>query len=74
MQSANDSHRPGPGPTRRYVFVFVPIYIDKKSNATVRLSTRGLLAKFRRVFFRQDRHLQPLWTWFIDNPRPESLK
>jgi hypothetical protein len=35
MQSANDSHRTGPGPTRRYVFVFVPIYSDKKSNAMV---------------------------------------
>jgi hypothetical protein len=60
-QSANDSHR-------------VPVYIDKKSDLTMRPTTHGRLAKFRRVFFRQDRHLQPFWTWFIDNPHPESLK
>jgi hypothetical protein len=72
-QSANDSHRAGPTRTT-YVFVFVPVYNDKKSNATVRPTTRGPLAKFRRVFSTQDRHLPPFWTWFIDNPRPESLK
>ena len=72
-QSANDSHRTGPARTT-YVFVFVPVYIDKKSDATVRATTHGPLAKFRRVFFRQNRHLQPFWTWFIDNPRPKSLK
>jgi hypothetical protein len=73
-QSANDSHRTSPGPTRTtYVFVFVPVYIAKKSDATVRPTTHGLLAKFWRVFFRQDRRLQPFWTWFIDNPRPGSL-
>jgi hypothetical protein len=49
-QSANDSHRTGPGPTRTtYVFVFVPVYIEKKSNATVRPTTHGPLAKFRRA-------------------------
>jgi hypothetical protein len=52
------------------VFVFVPVYIDKKSDATVRPTIPGPLAKFRCVFFRQDRRLQPFWTWFIDNPRP----
>jgi hypothetical protein len=72
-QSANDSHRTGPKRTT-YVFVFVAVYIEKKSDATVRPTTHGSLAKFRRVFLRQDRHLQPFWTWFIDNPRPESLK
>jgi len=46
----------------------------RKLDPTVRPTTRGLLAKFRRVFFRQDRNLQPFWTWFIDNPRPASLK
>jgi hypothetical protein len=31
-QSANDSHRTGSGPTKTtYVFVFVRVYIDKKS-------------------------------------------
>jgi hypothetical protein len=74
-QSANDSHRSGSDPTKTtYVFVFVPVYIDKKLDPTVRPTTRGLLAKFRRVFFRQDRNLQPFWTSFIDNPRPASLK
>jgi hypothetical protein len=74
-QSANNSHTTGPGPTRTtYVFVLVPIYIEKKSDATVRPTTCGSLAKVRRVFFGQDRHLQPFWTWFMDNPRPESLK
>jgi len=74
-QSANDSHRTGSGPTKTtYVFVFVPVYIDKELHPTVRPTAHGLLAKFRRVFFRQDRNLQPFWTWFIDNPRPASLK
>jgi hypothetical protein len=74
-QSADDSHCTGFGPTRTtYVFVFVPVYIDKKSDATVRPTAHGLLTKFRRAFFRQDRHLPPFWTWFTDNPRPESLK
>jgi hypothetical protein len=72
-QSANDSHRTGPTRTT-CVFVFVSVYIDNKSNATARPTTHDPLAKFRRVFFRQDRHLQPFWTWFIDNPHPESLK
>ena len=72
-QSANDSHSTGPTRTT-YVFVFVPVYIHEKSDATVRPTTPGLLPKFRRVFFRQNRHLQPFWTWFIDNPRPKSLK
>jgi hypothetical protein len=72
-QSANGSDSTGPTRTT-YVFVFVPVYMDKKSNATVRPTTHDLLAKFRRVIFRQDRHLQPFWTWFIDNPRPRSLK
>jgi hypothetical protein len=56
------------------VFVFVPVYIEKKSDATVQPTTYGPLAKFLRVFFRQNRHLQPFWTWFIDNPRPQSPK
>jgi hypothetical protein len=71
-QSANDSDSTGP-PRTTYVFVFVPVYIEKKSDATVR-PTHGSLAKFRHVFFRQDRHLEPFWTLFIDNPRPESLE
>jgi len=67
-QSENDSHRTGPGPTRiTYVFIFVPIYIKKKSDATVRPTTRGPLAKLLGLFFRQDRDLQPFWTWFIGN-------
>ena len=72
-QSTNDSDSTGPTRTT-YVFVFVPVYIENKSDATVRPTTHGPLAKFRRVFFRQGRHLQPFWTWFMDNPRPESLK
>jgi hypothetical protein len=74
-QSANDSHRTDHCPTRTtYAFVFVPVDIEKKLDATVRPTTHGLLAKFRRVFFRQGQHLQPVWTWFIDNPRPQSSK
>ena len=56
-QSANDSYRTGPSPTRTtYVFVFVPVYIYKKSDPTVRPTTHGPLVKFQRVFFRQERH------------------
>jgi hypothetical protein len=74
-QPTNDSYRTGPGQTKTtYAFIFVPVYIEKKSDATVRRATHGLRAKLRRLFFRQDRHLQPFWTWFIDNPRHESLK
>jgi hypothetical protein len=74
-QPANDSYRTGSGLTRTtYVFIFVPVYIEKKSDATVRLPTHGPLAKLRCLFFRQDRHLQPFWTWFIDNPRPQLSK
>ena len=72
-QSANDNDRLGPTRTM-YVFVFVPVYIEKKSDATVRPTTHSPLAQLRRVFFRQRPHLQPFWTWFIDNPRPGSLK
>jgi hypothetical protein len=72
-QSAN--HSDSTGPTRTtYVFVFVPVYIEKKSDATVQPTTHGPLAKFLRVFSRQNRQLQPFWTWFIDNPRPQSPK
>jgi len=74
-QPANDSYRTGPGLTKTtYAFIFVPVYVEKKSDATVQPPTHGPLAKLRRLFFRQNRHLQPFWTWFIDNPRPESLK
>ena len=74
-QSVNDSYRTGLGLTRTtYVFIFVPVYIEKKSDATVRPPTRGPLAKLRCLFFGQDRHLQPFWTWFIDNPRPQLSK
>jgi hypothetical protein len=52
----------------------VPVCIGKKLDPTVRPTAHGLLAKFRRVSFRQDRNLQPFWTWFIDNPHPSSLK
>jgi hypothetical protein len=71
-QSANDSNSIGPTRTT-YVFVFVPVYIEKKSDATVQPTTHGPLAKFLRVF-RQNRQFQPFWTWFIDNPRPQSPK
>jgi hypothetical protein len=74
-QPANDSQVIAPGVTRTtYVFIFVPVYIGKKSDAKVRSASRGPLAKLRRVFSRRDRHLQPFWTWFIDNPRPQSSK
>jgi hypothetical protein len=74
-QPANDSYRTGPSLTKRtYVFIFVPLYVEKKSDTTMRPPAQGPLAKLRRLFFRQDRHLQPFWTSFIDNPRPESLK
>jgi hypothetical protein len=56
------------------VFVFVPVYIEKKSDATVQPTTHGPLAKFLRFFFRQNRYLPPFWTWFIDNQRPQSPK
>jgi hypothetical protein len=56
-QSVNDSYRAGPSPTRTtYVFVFVSVYIYKKSDPTVRPTTHGSLVRFQRVFFRQERH------------------
>jgi len=75
-QSANDSHRTGSGPTKTtYVFVFVPVYIDQKTVASTPPHRRNLLLKLRRIFLRGDRRsLLPFWTWFIDNPRPASLK
>ena len=75
MKSANDSHGIDPGLTRTsYVFVFVPVYIEKKSDAIVGRITHSPLARLRHLFFRQDRHPQPFWTWFIDNPRPEPFR
>ena len=71
----NEGRRVAPGLTKKiYVFVFVPIYLEKKSDAMAGKTLRGPLAILRRLSFRQDRHLQLFWTWFIDNPRPESRK
>ena len=57
------------------VFVFVPVYIDQKTVASTPPHRRNLLLKLRRIFLRGDRRsLLPFWTWFIDNPRPASLK
>jgi hypothetical protein len=58
---------------KTYVFIFVPVYLEKQSGAPTRPDVHAALKKTRRIFFRQDRHLQPFWTCFIDNPRPASL-
>ena len=36
-------------PTKTYVFVFVPVYITRKTVASTRLSRRNLLLKLRRI-------------------------
>jgi hypothetical protein len=46
-----------------HVFIFVPIYAELQSVRTAEVSVS--LPKVR-----QQTGL-PLWTWFIDNPRPE---
>jgi hypothetical protein len=58
---------------KTYVFIFVPVYVEKQSGAPIRPDVRTALKKTRRIFFHQDRHLQPYWTCFIENPRPPSL-
>jgi hypothetical protein len=56
------------------VFIFVPVQVEKKENETlVRADMRTTLRKTRRILFSRDRHLQPFWSWFIDNPRPSSV-
>jgi len=55
------------------VFIFVPVYVEKGTDAPVRADVRVRLRKTRRILFSQDRHLQPFWTWFIDNPRPSLV-
>jgi hypothetical protein len=55
------------------MFVFVPVYIEKKIAAPSPPAKHDWLPKLRRSFFREDRQsLLPFWTWFIDNPRPNS--
>jgi hypothetical protein len=77
--AVNESARIQPSQTgetaKTYVFVFVPVYITKKTVASTPLSRRNLLLKLRRIFLRQTRQsLSPFWTWFIDNPRPTSKR
>ncbi len=77
--AVNDSARAQASPTgetaKTYVFVFVPVYITRKTVASTPLFRRNLLLKLRRIFFRQTRQsLLPFWTWFIDNPRPTSTR
>jgi hypothetical protein len=55
---------------KTYVFIFVPVYLEKKSDAPIRPDVRAALKKTRRIFFRQAQHLQPFWTCFLENPRP----
>jgi hypothetical protein len=57
---------------KTYPFIFVPVYLEKKSNEPIRPDVRAALKKTRRISFRQDRRLQPFWTCFIENPRPTS--
>ena len=57
-----------------YVFVFVPVNIEKKSDLMVPLASYGPFVKLRRLFVSHDRRLLPFWTWFIDNPRSKSPK
>jgi len=60
---------------RTYVFVFVPIFVEKKAAAVASpLVEGGWGAKLRRKSVPQDRqsHL-PFWTWFVDNPRYTPL-
>jgi hypothetical protein len=58
---------------KTYVFIFVPVYLEKQSGTLIRPDVRAALKKTRRIFFRQKRHLQPFWTCFIENPRSNSL-
>jgi hypothetical protein len=58
------------------VFIFVPVYIDRKVDAPVRMRADDEFRKVRRVLFARDRpassSAQPFWTWFVENPRPSS--
>jgi hypothetical protein len=55
------------------VFIFVPVRVDKQDETTVRPDLRATLRTTRRTLFWQDRHLQPFWTLFINNPRPSAV-
>jgi hypothetical protein len=57
---------------KTYVFIFVPVCLEKKSDAPIRPDVHAALKKTRRILFRQDRRLQPFWTCFIENPRATS--
>jgi hypothetical protein len=59
------------------VFIFVPVYVEKKIDAPVRARADGEFKKVSRILFarryRAPRSDPPFWTWFIENPRPSSL-
>jgi hypothetical protein len=54
-------------------FIFVPVYIERTSGAAFQAKPGREVEKVRRILFSHPRHHQPLWTWFMDNPRSSSL-
>jgi hypothetical protein len=59
------------------VFIFVPVYIEKKIDAPIRMRADQEFRRLRRVLFTHHRTAQhsepPFWTWFIENPRRSSV-
>jgi len=67
--------------SRNYVFVFVPIYVERAScpdrgahAARSRLGAHALFAAPLPKTISRDAVPSefPFWTWFIDNPRPQA--
>jgi hypothetical protein len=53
--------------------IFVPVYIERDSGSAFQAKPGRAVRKMRHILFGHRRHLQPFWTWFIDNPRSSSL-
>ncbi len=50
-----------------YVFVFVPVYVERRSAIVVETPVWQVEpAEHQQI---KEEH-PPFWTWFIDNPRP----
>jgi hypothetical protein len=52
--------------------ILVPVYTERDFGAVLQTKLGRELRKLRILFARR-RHLQPFWTWFIDNPKPSEL-
>jgi hypothetical protein len=52
--------------------IFVPVYVERNFGAVFQAKLGREVRKLRILFARRQ-HLQPFWTWFIDNPKPSEL-